>query len=135
MPVHLGVQEGVRAGDHALGAADVGERVVRDERDQVLRIVVKRLHIGGFDGVLPGHLADDQLGIHHELDIVEPELQAFGDPGDEPAVLGIVVGVHAQKFCVLMHDLPVDGDDDGIGGFAGVAAGTAVGIGADLRHR
>lgn len=135
MPVHLGVQEGVRAGNHALGAADVGERVVRDERDQVLGVVVEGLHIGGFDGVLPGHLADDQLGIHHELDIIEPELQAFGDPGDEPAVFCIVVGVHAQELSVLVHDLPVDGYDDGIGGFPRVAAGPAVRIGAYLRHR
>ncbi len=135
MPVHFSVKEGVGTGDHALGAADVGERAVRDQRYKVLSIIVEDPHLGGPDRILPGHLADDQLGVHHKLDIVEPELQAFGDPGDEPAVFGIVVGVDAQELGVLVHDLPVDGYDDGVSRFAGVPAGPSVRIRAYFRHR
>lgn len=74
-------------------------------------------------------MAYDELGVHHELGRVLLQLQYLRDGSDEAAVLGIVVRVDTQELRMLVDDAAVSDDDDGIGRFAGVPAGSAVGIG------
>ena len=94
MPVHFGVEEGVRTGDESLGTSDVGERDLGDHRCEVLSVLMKCQHVRGFDTVLTRHLPYNQLGVHDELDLVRTQLQGLGYPCYESAVLSIVVGVY-----------------------------------------
>ena len=131
MPVHLLVQERVRPGYELLGPADVPERDLGDEGCERLRVRVECRHVRVLHAVDPVHLLDDELGVHHELSFALSELYDLGDRGDEPAVLGVVVGVDAEELRVLVHHLPVPHDDNSEGGGSGIPAGASVGVGGD----
>ena len=80
-------------------------------------------HVRVLDAVDPVHLLDDELGVHNELGLALAEFYHLGDRGDQPAVLGIVVGVDAEELRVLVDDLPIPDDDYREGGGSGVTAG------------
>jgi len=131
--VHLLIQKIIGPRDELLGPADVAETYLGDYGGEVLSIVVQRLHVGILHPVFPVHLPDDQLGVHDELGLRGLEVQRLSDPRDESPVLRVIVGMDAEELRMLMNDLAVLHDDDGVGGLARVAPGSPVGI--DRYHR
>ena len=75
------------------GPADLGLR-----RDQAARLVRQRLEVGVLDLPAAGHLLDDELGVHPDLDL-RARVQAEGSlqGGDQARVLGDVVRGDPQR--------------------------------------
>jgi len=134
VPVHLGVQERIRARDQLLRPADVPVAHLGYLGGQGLRVLVEVPYAFGLHLVFAAHLLDHEFRIHHEFGFGTAQLYDLGDRRYEPAVLGIVVGVHAEELCMLMDYLPVLGDDDGVGGFSRVPSGPSVGIYSEHRY-
>jgi hypothetical protein len=80
--------------------ADLGEAVA-----QRLRLAGQLAQRGVLD--LPGalHLLDDELGVHPHRDPLRAELAGRGQPGDQAAVLGDVVGGDADRLGPLGQHL------------------------------
>ena len=134
VPVHLGVQESISARDQLLRPADVPVAHLGYLGGQGLRVLVEVPYAFGLHLVFAAHLLDHEFRIHHEFGFGTAQLYDLGDRRYEPAVLGIVVGVHAEELCMLMDYLPVLGDDDGVGGFSRVPSGPSVGIYSEHRY-
>ncbi len=60
----------------------------------------------------PGHLLDDQLGVHPDLDLGGPEVEDCFESRDQPAVFGHVVRSPADGFASLGEHLPVHRIED-----------------------
>ena len=134
VPVHLGVQERIRARDQLLRPADVPVAHLGYLGGQGLRVLVEVPYAFGLHLVFAAHLLDHEFRIHHEFGFGTAQLYDLGDRRYEPAVLGIVVGVHAEELCMFVDYLPVLGDDDGVGGFSRVPSGPSVGIYSEHRY-
>jgi len=133
VPVHLGVQERIRARYQLLRPADVPVAHLGYLGRQRLGVLVEVPDALGLHLVLAAHLLDYELRVHHELGLGSAELYDLGYGRYEPAVLGVVVGVHPEELGVLVDYLAVFGNDDGVGGFTRVTSRPAVGI--DSEHR
>ena len=87
------------------------------------------------DLVLAAHLLDEELGVGHDLDLGDGELECLREPGDETAVLGDVVRRDADRLAVRCEDGAVVALEDVCErGRPGVAARAAVGVETRL-HR
>src|SRR5581483_1165608 len=71
------------------------------------RLVVERPQARVLDAVLAAHLLHHQLGIGDQLELPHAELDRLPEAGDEPAVLGDVVGRRADRLPVRREDAAV----------------------------
>ena len=114
-------------------------------RDPLERHVVERLAQAGRGAGelaqrrvldLPGalHLLDDELGVHAHGDLSRAEVARGLEPGDQPAVLGDVVRLDADRLVALGQHLAAGRveDDGAVAGRSGIAARAAVGLDDDL---
>ena len=79
----------------------------------------------------PGHLLDDELGVHPDLQLGVGGMFAMKfETGDEPTVFGHVVGGHPDRLGPFGDDLTGVGiaDERAVSGRSGIAPGAAVGF-------
>jgi hypothetical protein len=80
------------------------------------------------DAVLAAHLLDHQLRVGHDLDGGKLQLDRLPQAGDQPAVLGDVVGREPDRLALGREDGAVLVlEHEAVGGRTGVAACSAVG--------
>jgi hypothetical protein len=84
-----------------------------------------------------GQLLDDQLGVEARFDgRVRIDLASSGEPGDQAAILGNVVGLRADVLSALgehLTRLSVP-DDRAVGGRTRVAPGAAISLDDEAGH-
>jgi hypothetical protein len=113
-------------------AADVFDRPLLEAADLVEDLRVQRLQVLVLDLVLLLNLADDQLRIADQLDLLGLELLGEADAEQQGPVLGDVVGRGADPFAALGEDLAFTvAGDRGDRGRAGVAPRAAVDVDRD----
>ena len=123
---------GEPVGVRVLGARHPGER--RADRREPVGLDRQRLHVGVLDLPVAGHLLDDQLGVHPDLDLgLRRVLGGELEPGDQAAVLRDVVGRDADRLAALGDHLTGVGvlEHGAVRRRAGVAAGATVGLDDD----
>jgi hypothetical protein len=86
-------------------AADVFDRPLLEGAELVEDLRVQGLQVLVLDLVLLLHLADDQLRVADELDLLGLELLCQADAEQQRAVLGDVVGRGTDRLAALGEDL------------------------------
>lgn len=128
MTVHLCVQQGIRSRNQFLRPPYAAEGDFRYPRAEGGGILVQSFDGFASDLILSGHLADHQLGVHDELDLVGPYLEGVCDIGYESSVFRIVVRTDPKVFRILVYDLPVLRTDYGESRRPRVPSGASVGV-------
>src|SRR5687767_13789913 len=116
---------------------DVPDRVAVELAQHVHDRGVDRLQVGMLHAVDPRDLARDQLGVHPEVDVRRPEPECLLQREAHGGPLGNVVGRVAERLGDLGQYGAVGRvTQDGPGaGRTGIAAGGAIGVDQDPRHR
>jgi hypothetical protein len=96
----------------------------------------QRFHVRVLDLPVPGHLLDDELGVHPDLEVgLRRVLVVELETGDQPAVLRDVVGGDPDRLGPLGDHLARPGvaQQGAVRRRARVAARTSVGLDDDRR--
>jgi hypothetical protein len=113
-------------------AADVFDRPLLEGAELVEDLRVQGLQVLVLDLVLLLHLADDQLRVADELDLLGLELLGEADAEQQRTVLGDVVGRGTDRLAALGEDLAgAVAGNCGDRSWAGVAPRAAVDIDRD----
>ena len=127
-PVHGGVGE--RVGVLVAFARNPAEGHRVEPAHQRRRLGGQRAQTRVLDLPAAGHLLDDQFGVQPGLHHARPELGGGLQPGDQPLVLGDVVGGDPDRLGTLGQHRAGGGvaDHRAVPGGSGVAPGAAVGL-------
>jgi hypothetical protein len=113
-------------------AADVFDRPLLEGAELVEDLCVQRLQVLVLDLVLLLHLADDQLRVADELDLLGLELLCQADAEQQGPVLGDVVCRGTDRLAALGEDLAgAVAGDGGDRGRARIAPRAAVNVDRD----
>ena len=94
------------------------------------RLLEQRLKAGALHSVLAAHLFHEQIGISPDVQPRHAVRHCPRERGDKSAVLGDIVRRNANRFLQLDNAAVVLFDADAIAGGTGIAARSAIDVGA-----